>query len=144
MNKTAAFSGWVLLVSILTANVQADATTEERATKMLLEACPRLVKLQQNSELLSLAAKRMRVQMLDMQDLGWKEIVQIEVVLASSVKSLPRDFYASGQVCRYYVGHGGVITAKSSCKKICDFDPQSQGAAYLPLPASKSLQLAID
>lgn len=145
MEGTTAYSAIFLLVGLgVFSCAQADSVVEKQATQVLLDACPKLVELQKASEISSLAAVRQPAESFDEQEKGWKEIVQVTVTLTSPVKTLPRDFYASGHVCRYDVGDGGVFTAKSPCKKICNFDTSSKGAAYMPVPATKDLQLAVE
>jgi hypothetical protein len=145
MKGKAACSTLLLLVGLSAfSNGYADDAIEKQATQMLLSACPRLAATQAASEISSLVATRKAVESLDEQNMGWQEIVQVTVKLTSPVKSLPHDFYASGQTCQYDVGHGGVITAKSSCKKICDLDVSSKGPAFLPITATKALQLAAE
>ena len=145
MKRTTAYSAILLVIGAgIGGLVQADGVVEKQATQILLEACPSLVALQNASEITSLVATRQPAESSDEQERGWKEIIRVTVTLASPVKTLPHDFYASGHVCRYDVGDGGVFTAKSPCKKICNFDTSSKGPAYLSLPATKNLQLAID
>jgi hypothetical protein len=144
MKNRTAFSIAMLLANMGSTSSHADEATEKLATEMLFDVCPRLVKLQNASELVGLTAKRMPVEALAEQDLGWKEIVQVRVELASPLKSIPSDFYAAGHICRYDIGNSGVVTAKSPCKKICDFEATKSGAAYLGLSASTSLRLASD
>lgn len=145
MKGTAALPAILLVVgfSVISAT-QADTSVEKQATQILLDACPSLVSLQKASEISSLVATRQLAESSDEQEMGWKEIVQITVTLTSPVKTLPHDFYASGHTCRYDVGDGGVFTAKSPCKKICNLDTSSKGSAYLPLPATRALQLAVE
>lgn len=144
MNKAAAFSVLVFSFSMGATTGHAVETATNRATEMLLDACPRLAVLHKTADILSLEAERRPTEASDELEMGWREVVEVKVELAPRIENLPHDFYASGQVCRYDIGHGSVVTTKSPCKKICGFDLSNQGPAYLPLPASKSLQLATD
>lgn len=145
MKRITAYSASLLMVGLVVLNnAQAESAVEKHATQILLDACPMLISLQKNSEISSLVATRQPAEAFDEQQLGWKEIVQVAVTLTSPVKTLPRDYYASGHTCFYDIGDGGIFTAKSPCKKICKFDTSSKGAAYLALPATKALQLATE
>lgn len=145
MKGTTAYSAFLLVAGLCVINSShAEETVEKQATQILLNACPKLVALQKSSEISSLVAIRQPAESFDEQEKGWKEIVKVTVTLTSPVKSLPRDFYASGHTCQYDVGNGGVFTAKSPCKKICNFDTSSKGTAYMPISATKALQLAAE
>ncbi|MBK3433718.1 hypothetical protein JJD84_23215 [Pseudomonas fluorescens] len=145
MKRATAYSASLLIVGLCTLGVaQADSAVEKQATQILLDACPTLVTLQKAGEISSLVATRQPAEAFDEQHLGWKEIVQVAITLKSPVKTLPRDYYASGHTCFYDIGDGGIFTAKSPCKKICDIDTSSKGAAYLPLTTTKALQLATE
>ncbi|WP_454840987.1 hypothetical protein [Pseudomonas hormoni] len=145
MKRTTAYPAMLLAAGMGVFGIaQADSAVEKQATQILLDACPTLVNLQKASEISSLVATRQPAESSDEQEKGWKEIIEVKVTLTSPVKTLPRDYYASGHTCRYDIGDGGVFTAKSPCKKICNFDTSSKGSAYMPLPASKTLKLAVE
>ncbi|WP_104911939.1 hypothetical protein [Pseudomonas sp. LG1D9] len=145
MKRTTAYSASLLIVGLGVLNfAHAESAVEKQATQILLDACPTLVNLQKTSEVSSLVAIRQPAEAYDEKQLGWKEIVQVAVTLTSPVKTLPRDYYASGHTCFYDIGDGGMFTVKSPCKKICNFDTSTKGAAYLPVPATKALQLATE
>lgn len=145
MKRITAYSASLLIVGLGVLNsVQAESAVENQATQILLDACPTLVALQKASEISNIVATRQPAEDFGEQQIGWKEIVQVAVTLTSPVKTLPRDYYASGHTCFYDIGDGGIFTAKSPCKKICGFDTSSKGAAYLATPATKALQLATE
>ncbi len=98
--------------------------------------------MQKANEIVSLEAFRQPTESYDEQNMGWREIVQVVVQMTSPAASLPHDYYASGQVCRYDIGSGGIVTTKSPCKKICDFDTSSKGPAFRRVPATETLGLA--
>lgn len=122
----------------------ATSPLEQKALAIMMDACPRLLTLKDAGELTSLTATTQPVVIDDERRMGWKRIVQITATLSEPAKTLPRDFYASGHTCLYDVGSGGVVTAKAPCKKLCDFDLSSNGAAYRSIPATRSLQFPVD
>lgn len=134
----------LILGGLIATTSSANEKIESAATQILLDVCPTLVKLEKASEISSMSASFRPTEVsYEQEDLGWRDIVQVVVTLSSPVNSLPRDFYASGHVCTYDIGHGGIVTSKTPCKKICNFDTSDKGSAYLTVPATEALNLAV-
>jgi len=145
MRTSKALSVFLLMLGGLVAiSSSANEKIESAATKILLDVCPTLVRLEKASEISNMSASFRSTEVsYEQEDLGWRDIIQVVVTLSSPVNSLPRDFYASGHVCTYDIGYGGIVTSKTPCKKICNFDTSDNGPAYLAVPATEALNLAV-
>lgn len=142
MKGRLACSTLALVTGLVVFNSYGNEPVEKQATALLFEACPTLATVQGASEIVDLRAIRQAAESSDERNMGWQEIVQIQIKLGSPVTSLPRDFYASGQTCQFDIGHGGMVTTKAPCKKICGIETANKGPAYLPIAATKALNLA--
>lgn len=144
MKGMAACSVLALVTGLTALNSYGNEPVEQQATAMLFDACPTLATVRNASEIVDLKASRQPAEDTGERNMGWREIVQIQVKLASPAKSLPHDFYASGHTCQFDIGRGGLVTAKAPCKKICGIATIDKQPAYLPIDATKALNLATE
>lgn len=144
MKGMAACSVLALVTGLAAFNSYGSVPVEQLATAMLFEACPTLAAVRNASEIVELKALRQPAEDTGERGRGWREIVQIQVKLASPTNSLPQTFYASGHTCQFDIGHGGLVTAKAPCKKICGIAAIDSEPAYLPIAATKALNLATE
>ncbi|WP_064116749.1 hypothetical protein [Pseudomonas fluorescens] len=144
MKGMAAASVLALVTGLTALDSVGAEPVEQQATAMLFDACPTLATARNASEIVDLKTSRLPAEDSSERDMGWREIVQVQIKLASPAKSLPRDFYASGHTCQFDIGHGGLMTAKAPCKKICGITAIDRDPAYLPIAATKALNLAAE
>jgi len=144
MKGMAVCSVFAFVTGLTVLNSYGNEPVEQQATAILFDACPMLAAVRNASEIVDLKASRQPAEDTGERDMGWREIVQIQVKLASPSKSLPRDFYASGHTCQFDIGHGGLVTAKAPCKKICGITTIDREPVYLPIDATKALNLAAE
>lgn len=108
-------------------SVQApDATDAQKqqisnALESLNEACPLLSSWTLDIESATAKIEKFDKNMMDGEyhARGWKDYVEVKVVVKNPVSVIPRDFYASGHHCTFRIGGKAVHTAKQPCAKIC-------------------------
>ena len=127
---------WILLIAVLTllvgcssektsqhvlnvnATISTDAEKQQvlQAGKILEDVCPLLGVYSRD---IASAEAKIKKPIPDYENLGWKNYVEVEVVVNNPVKVIPREYYAAGHHCYFDVGDKTVRVAKKPCAKIC-------------------------
>ncbi len=61
-------------------------------------------------------------------DYGWKEFVEITLVVNKQLTVIPREFYAAGHACYFRMNGAELTVSKTPCAKLCKGGNVSLGA----------------
>jgi|GEM_PF-5593089 len=124
---------------LLLSGLDAQPTFASNLAELSLEAaCPGLSAARQAGEVVSLAHTGGLPESRELQAMGWKRTMRIDVVMADTVHSLDSRPMPDGQHCSYEMGPGGFMAHKRACLAICGVTAKDDRNWYTRIPADTS------